>query len=116
MDHRRDTKTDADEANNRLRIYVTMTTLEVLDMCGLLKGVEEDVWTRRTRRLVNKTMQILPAGKVPRVSTKKMAKAVVKELGAKFSIPLVKHMLLIVSPVSETVIAKCFQSQIQKSS
>ncbi|KAF0038648.1 hypothetical protein F2P81_009132 [Scophthalmus maximus] len=113
VDDRPDAEIVEDEGQSQLRIYVAMMTLEVLVMCGAIKGVEEDVWASRTQRLVNKTMERLPERSVPSMTPKKMAKHVFKELRVNFSRRLVKHMLLLEDPVLETVIAKCFQSYIQ---
>lgn len=109
-----DTEIVEDEAEIRLWMFVAMMTVHVFKMCGTLHGLEEDAWVRCSQRLVNKTMEGLPRGIVPSTTTKKMAKSVVQELGAKFGKRL-KHMLFLEDPGVDAIITECFQSHIQGS-
>ncbi|AWP03497.1 Hypothetical protein SMAX5B_011257 [Scophthalmus maximus] len=68
---------------NRLRTFVALVTLEVLEKTGAVECFEELKWVKHTKRLVNKTVEGLPAGIVLDVSPKKVATAAITELQEK---------------------------------
>ncbi|KAF0044949.1 hypothetical protein F2P81_001478 [Scophthalmus maximus] len=102
------------KTERRLREFVVMVTLQVLEKCRALKDSNMEMLLSDIQRLVNKTMEGLPVVELlsQNVGSKTVAKAVVTELRAKYGKKL-KYMLLLKNPAVESIVVQCFQAHIR---
>ena len=106
------------EGENQLRLFVTVLTVRVLTKCHTIQNLSQNEWITRIKRLVDQTMVGLDVseGFCPQLkTTKKVCKAVMKDLTKKFSgRRVLESLILLRDPVVDKAIIKSLQTRIQK--
>lgn len=96
------------ESNDQLRLLITTVTVRVLSECKFLKNQREQGWIPHTKILINNSIEELAAYEnvFPDLKwTKKLCKAVVKDLRKKFGGKiLLEHMMLLQDPAVDKAI------------
>nr|XP_046246742.1 uncharacterized protein LOC124060169 [Scatophagus argus] len=105
------------ENENQLQVFVTVLTVRVLNKCNAVTNHNQEEWVAHIKRLVNQTMEGLTVteGFCPDIkSTKKVCKAVMKELQKKFgSRRVLETLMLLEDPVVEAEVVRCLQAHIK---
>ena len=112
-----ESETEAD-SENQLRVFVTLLTVRVLTKCHALQNRSQEEWVTHTKRLVNQTMVGLTLSEdfcPDNKTTKKVCKAVIKDLTKKFcGRRVLESLILIENPAVDTAIIESLQAHIKE--
>lgn len=112
--------TEAENSHSQLHLFVSVLTLRVLRKCKALQNHSQEEWVAHSKRLINQTMEGLTLinGHCPDIKmTKKMCKAVMKELQKKMgSQQELGIVVLLQDPAVDKVIVQLLQAHIKESS
>lgn len=106
------------ESENQLRLFVTLLTVRVLTKCHALQNRSHEELVAHTKRLLNQTMEglAITEGFCPDMkSTKKVCKAVLKDLDKKFCRRhLLESLILLQDPVVDAAIIESMQAHVKE--
>ncbi|KAM7377007.1 hypothetical protein PAMA_013681 [Pampus argenteus] len=99
-----------------IRVFVAVLTFRLLKKCNAIHNWDQE-WVLNVKRLVNQTMDglIVTKGFCPDVkSTKKVCKAVLKDLQKKIGNKRQLEIFIIQNPAADKVIVESLQSHIRE--